>query len=158
MKPEEVDKIQARIDELTEQLEKLLQEDLPATARALLIDTDEATVGCVRATVTTIDNTQKELGLLTYQLLRAGYPVGGGETIRMASMGEEDYAIEEGRIVTNVPNIEVASTPAPAVPRGTSCGGCKRTAGVTICPHCNRGYCPEHHDPALHPCTGDHYE
>jgi hypothetical protein len=143
--PTNASSLQQELGELTDKLEEILHAKLPEAARGVSANTPEGQA--LAAVVAELDEIQKALGMRTYELLRShtaaprGFP-----RAELVPLSEAP------------PDPIDPPPPHPPVPySGPLCSNarCNHTAGVQTCPRCSQLFCPEHLDPALHPCAGD---
>jgi hypothetical protein len=91
----------------------------------------------------------KALGLKALELMRSPGQVVPGST-------QETFYLhpQEDPMPTNPP---LPKKPEPP-DLGAMCNGlnCRRTDGLEQCSNCGLSFCPQHSDPALHPCGDIH--
>lgn len=146
--------LQSELAELTEKLEELLHNKLPEAAR--LVRARSGDGRDLVPLVDELDELQRALGMKTYELLRTGAPLG---RVEVSEVRQEFYPSDLQRWgAAESPTAVQPVDEASVVSRTCSANPCTRTSGVTPCARCKRPFCPDHNDPALHPCEGDQFE
>ncbi len=152
--------LQDELAELTERMEKILHEELPDAARTIEAD-GSGGVADVRRTIRELDDVQRALGLKTFELLHTNPQALSPVLQRIAPAGIPSSPVAPGPDLVGDAELgpdyfTTARREAVAHPKGEAvtiaCYRCRRIEGVTSCVACALPFCPEHVDPAKHPC------
>ncbi len=148
--------LQEELADLTARIEKILHDELPEAARKTVDELKTSPAGGDLAEIVKeLDDVQRALGLKTYELLR-GQPQALGPVLRRLA----PHGIGSSPEAPGPDLVGDATLPDPVDydpgEKGEAatvvCYRCRSPRGVTSCPDCAKPFCPDHVDPALHPC------
>lgn len=149
--------LQEELADLTARIEKILHDELPEAVRNATQQggTDFGTFEPAVEVLHELDDVQRALGLKTYELLR-GQPQALGPVLRrLAPQGIGSSPEAPGPDLVGDATLPdpVDYDPGEKGEAATVvCYRCRSPRGVTSCPDCAKPFCPDHVDPALHPC------